>query len=248
MTQKVQETKYLLRDLRLSGMKEALENQLLTAMQDDLSHLDFLHRLCKIEIDLRNEKSRQRRLKQAQFPFHKTVEEFDFGFQNSISKQHMKSLLEMHWLEKAFNLMFLGPPGIGKTHLAVALGIQAVDMGYNVSFVTLDELVRLLNTQDLLTRSKRALTRLLKADLVIIDEIGFLPISREDANLLYQVINTLYEKTSLILTSNKGFEEWAEFLGDATITTAILDRLVHYCEIFNMTGDSYRMQNRETIF
>jgi len=248
MTHKKQEIKALLKALRLPGMIDVIDEQLIKAMREDLSHIDFLQELCLLEVKLRNEKSTQRRLKQAKFPYHKTVDDFDFGFQSSISKQQINTLLEMHWVEKAFNLMFLGPPGIGKSHLAIALGIKAVEMGYNVSFVTLDELIKLLNTQELLTRSERALKRTLKADLVIIDEVGFIPISREDANFLYQFINALYEKTSLIITSNKGFEEWAEYLGDATITTAILDRLIHHCEIFNMTGDSYRMKKRETIF
>ena len=144
--------------------------------------------------------------------------------------------------------MFLGPTGLGKTRLSIGLGVKAVEAGYNVSFVSLDELMRLLKTSEISTRSARRVKTIKNSDLVILDEVGFLPISRQDANKLYEFVNTLYLKTSIILTSNKNFEEWSEFLGDSIITAAILDRLAHQCEIFSLDGPSYRLENRRTIF
>jgi DNA replication protein DnaC len=186
-------------------------------------------------------------MNQARFPEHKTLDEFDFGFQQSVSKQQMLQLMDMTWVEKAFYLFFLGPSSIGKTHLSLCLGIRAVELGYQVSFVTLDELIDILKTQEVLAKSKRRLKYIMNSSLVVIDEVGFLPVSRQEANMFYQLVSHFYQNTSVIITSNKGFEEWTEFLGDTAITTAILDRLIHNSEIFNMTGDSYRVKNRNTI-
>jgi DNA replication protein DnaC len=136
---------------------------------------------------------------------------------------------------------------VGKTHLATTLGFMALHKGYAVSFLCLDELIKLLKTAEITASSRRRLKYLYKADLIIIDEVGFLPVSKIESNLFFTFIAAMHEKTSLIITSNKGFSEWRGFLGDEVITTAILDRLVYKCEIFNMTGEGYRLKNRKTI-
>jgi DNA replication protein DnaC len=136
----------------------------------------------------------------------------------------------------------------GKTHLVTALGIAAVDAGYRVYFTQMDQQMQLLKTETISSRSRKHLRALHKSNLVILDEVGFQPISRQEANLLFGLINRLYQQTSIALTSNKGFEEWGEFLGDPVITSAMLNRLMHKCEIFNMTGDSYRLKHRKRIF
>jgi DNA replication protein DnaC len=248
MNEQLAAVKDLLGQLNLATLRRGLDDLLLGATNNNDTCLEFLEKAMKLEVDARNAKSRERRLRMAAFPYRRTLDEFDFGFQTSINPRQMKQLMDMTWLEKAFNLVFLGPPGVGKTHLAIALGLQAVELGYSVAFITMDELMRTLKTEALSVRSKRRLKQIRNANLVIIDEVGFLPISAQEANLFFQLVSGLYEQSSLIVTSNKGFDEWPEFFGDPVITTAILDRLVHHSELFNLTGDSYRVTHRNTIF
>jgi len=233
--------------LLLTNAARSLETILEKAQAQDWTILKTLNILLGEERKARTDNARERRLKQASFPYVATIEEFDFGFQTSISKKQMNQLLELSWLESAFNIMFLGPPSVGKTHLAVSLGIAAVNTGYSVLFIHMDQLIHALKTQEISPKSKNKLKRLYQVDLVIIDEVGFQPVNRNEANLLFGVINQLYQQTSIILTSNKGLVEWGEFMGDPVITAAMLDRLMHKCEILNMEGDSYRLTHRETI-
>jgi DNA replication protein DnaC len=234
--------------LSMKHASKELESILGDAHHQEWTPLQTLQALLTVELENRQDSGRLRRLKAANLPFHKTLDDFDFGFQNSVLKRQMQQLTEMAWLEGAYNIMFLGPPGVGKSHLAVALGIAAVNAGYRVYFTQMDQLVQFLKTETISRRSKQQLRVLYNANLVILDEVGFQPISRQEANLLFGLINRLYQQTSVILTSNKGFEEWGEFLGDPVITAAMLDRLMHKCELFNMTGDSYRLKHRESIF
>lgn len=218
-----------------------------TLFQGELSPLDALKIFLAEQVKLKDHKATLMRIKRSNMPSIKTIEGFDFGFQRSITKEQMLRLSDLTWLEDAFNVMFLGPPSVGKTHLATALGYKALDKGYTVSFVTLDELIKLLKTRDISTASSRRMNYIEKSDLIIIDEVGFLPVSKTEANLFFTFVSAMHEKTSIIITSNKGFQEWAGFLGDEVITTAILDRLVYKCEVFNMVGDGYRLKNRKSI-
>jgi DNA replication protein DnaC len=159
----------------------------------------------------------------------------------------MNRLCDFVWLEQAFNVVFLGAPGVGKTHLATALGYAAANAGHSVCFITLEGLIRILKTAEISKPSKIRLSQLRRANLVIIDEIGFMPVSKTEAHLLFSFISACYESKSLVVTSNKSFDDWADFLGDSVIATAILDRLIYKCEIFNLTGEGYRISHRQTI-
>jgi len=244
---KTQEVKALLGELRLNSVKDQLDGLLTSAIKEDTSCLEFLHIALQKEVDARNANSRAKRLKRAAFPYHKTIEDFDFGFQTSVTRRQIQQLMDMNWVEKAFNLVFIGPPGIGKSHLSIGLGIQAVELGYRVVFISMDELIKTLKTEAMSAKSKRQLKNIMSTDLLIVDEVGFLPITRQEANLFFQLVTNLYQNTSVIVTSNKGFDEWPEFFGDPVITAAVLDRLIHNSELFNMTGDSYRLKHRNTI-
>lgn len=234
--------------LSMKYAAKELEDILEKAKQQEWTLLKTLQALLCTEQENRQDSRRLCRLKAANLPFHKTLDDFDFVFQTSVSRRQMQQMAELSWLEGAYNVIFLGPPSVGKTHLAVALGIEAVNAGYRVYFTQMDQLMHLFKTETISGRSRRQLRMLYRANLVILDEVGFQPISRQEANLLFSLINRLYQQTSVILTSNKGFEEWGEFLGDPVITAAMLDRLMHKCELFNMTGDSYRLRHRERIF
>lgn len=241
------ETLSYLGALGLTHLKDNFDHLLPSISGKEISYVDFLHSILKEEIMAREKRSRDRRLQAAEFPYIRYPDDFDYAFNNSVTRRQISALLELNWIESAYNILFLGPSGIGKTHLAVTLGVQAVERGYKVSFVTMEKLLKLLKTEEISVRARQRLRRIMNSDLVIIDEIGFQPISRQESNLFFQVISNLYEQRSIIVTSNKGFEEWAELLQDPVITTAILDRLTHHSEIFNMTGQSYRLKHRDTI-
>ncbi|MEG1636389.1 MAG: IS21-like element helper ATPase IstB [Cellulosilyticaceae bacterium] len=234
--------------LKLPYLKQNIIQILDTAKKNDQTYQDFLHKLLHNEMLLRDERSREKRVKNAAFPATKTVDDFDLAFQKSISKRQLNELCELTWIDQMYNLILLGPPGVGKSHLAIALGHKAIEAGYNVSFVTMDLLMHTLKTAEISRKSKGKLNRILGSSLVIIDELGYLPISREEANLFFGLISTLHEQASVIITSNKGFEDWTELLGDPALTTAVLDRITYRCEVITMQGKSYRLEHRQSLF
>lgn len=234
----------LCKSLRLDALPSI---EFLQGLPNGLSPLDILTRFLEVQHQHRQSQATAVRVNKACFPRLKTFDEYDFRLQEGASAEQMKRLCEFIWLEQAFNVVFLGAPGVGKTHLATALGVAAARAGYQVAFVTLESLIRLLKTADISASSKNRLMSIHRASLVILDEMGFMPVSKTEANILFSFISACYEHKSLIVTSNKGFDDWVDFLGDPVIATAILDRLIFKCEIFNLTGDGYRVKHRQTI-
>jgi len=234
----------LCRGLRLEALSA---NEVQSLLTEEMSPLQAVNAFLDNQTFRKQQSSAQTRVKNARFPRIRTFEDYDFTQQEGVSAEQMRRLCDFIWLEQAFNVVFLGSPGVGKTHLATALGYAAALAGYSVSFNSLETLIRILKTAELSPRGRARLAQINRASLVIIDEMGFMPVSKPEAHLLFSFISSRYECKSLVITSNKSFEEWADFLGDPVIATAILDRLIYKCEIFNLSGEGYRIRHRQTI-
>jgi DNA replication protein DnaC len=229
--------------LQLRGIAGRLEEEIQAAEATKLSYANFLQNILSAELAFRVERRFQKNLSAAHFPVEKKLDTLEYTGMKGFGKMDAAGLLDFAWLDNHENLLFFGPPGLGKTHIAIGLGLRAVEKGYIVSFERMISLLRLLKTSEVQRSSSFRINRILKSDLVIIDEIGYSPVEKREANLFFNLISELYEKRSVVITSNKGFDEWAEMMGDEVMTTALLDRLLHHSKTFNLTGESYRIQN-----
>lgn len=207
-------------------------------------HYGFLPRACRPRRARTKERGMESLLKQARLPWVKTLEQFDFSFQPGIDRKVVRELAGLAFVERSENVILLGPPGVGKTHLAVALGVKAADAGHRVLFMPLDRLVATLIKAKQENRLERQLQQLSYARVLILDEIGYLPMNREEASLFFRLLKRRYEKASIVLTSNKGFADWGEMFGDNVLATAILDRLLHHSTTLNIKGESYRLKEK----
>lgn len=222
-----------------------LENRLDQASHENLSYVEFLHGLLQVELQARRERYLKARLRLAHFPAIKRLEDFDWTFQPSIDMRQIQSLASLAFVAEATNILFLGPPGVGKSHLAISLGLKAVEAGFGAYFVTADRLLQDLEKAYHEHRLDRRMRVYLAPKVLIVDEFGYLPLSRVAATLFFQLVSARYERGSFILTSNKGFADWGDVWGDPVIATAILDRLLHHSHVVNIRGDSYRLKDKK---
>ena len=233
-----------LRKLRLVKSGERLEALLQEAASRELPYAEFLEQVLGEEVAAKASKNIAMRTAMARFPFVKPLETFDFAYQPSIDRKQLQQLATCHYIEHGDNVIVLGPPGVGKTHLAVSLGLKAIEAGYRVLFTTAAHLIAVLTKAHAEGRLDEKLKVYTTPRLLIIDEIGYLPIDRLGANLFFQLISRRYERGPMILTSNQSFGAWGEVFGDRIIATAILDRLLHHAVTLNIRGNSYRLKEK----
>jgi DNA replication protein DnaC len=214
------------------------------AAQRDLDYKDFLVQVLETEWQGRFQRGIEARLRLARFPWIKTLEQFEFDFQPSLDRRQVRELSGLSFVERAHNVVVLGPPGVGKTHLSISLGVKAVEAGYSVLFLTLEQLMTRLMKALHENRLERSLQQLTYPKVLIIDEIGYLPLSQTEASLFFRLVVRRYERASLIVTSNKSFLDWGEVFNDHVLATAVLDRLLHHATTLNIKGESYRLKEK----
>jgi len=233
-----------LRKLRLSGLAQSLDVRLQEAAGHGLSHAEFLELILQDELAVREERLIQRRIKSADFRELKTIDQFDFAFNSSINKKEIYELATCRFIREVKDVLWMGPPGVGKSFLVQAIGYQAIKSGYIVYYRSVFDLVRDFLQDEAFAGEERVLARYLKPDLLIIDDMGIKQLPKRSGEFLFEVIMRRYELKSTMMTSNRPLEDWGKLLGDIPAATAILDRFLHHAEIVNITGKSYRLKDR----
>jgi DNA replication protein DnaC len=233
-----------LKKLRLSGLSESLEVRLHEAQSHNLNHAEFLELLIQDEFLVRSERLLNRRIKSACFRELKTLDQFDWSFNPSIKKKQVFDLATAHFIREARDVLWLGPPGLGKSHLVQAIGYHAIKAGFVVLYRSIFDLVRDFLHDDVLGQDDKVLTKYLKPDLLIIDDMGMKQLPKRSGEYLFEIVMRRYEKHSTMMTSNRPLEDWGKLLGDVPAATAILDRFLHHADIIQITGKSYRLRNQ----
>ena len=231
--------------LKMKNTLEILDNYLEQALKDKVNVVEILDHIFAEEAKSKTKRAVEKQIQMSGFPMKKTMDDFDFSFQPSIDKRQIDELCTMRFLENAENIVFLGPPGVGKTHLATALGMETARHRFSTYYINCHSLIEQLKKAHFENRLPDKLKTLGKYKLLIIDEIGYLPMDIQGANLFFQLIARRYEKASTIFTSNKTFSQWNDIFADVTIASAILDRVLHHCTVIHIKGESYRLKERK---
>lgn len=248
METKTQTVKDYAIQLRLSGIQDQVEDLIRKANEEKCSYLDFFISLLETEINQRSQRDLERRIKAAKLPVNHNLDQYDYSFINGISKQQLSQLRECLWLEQNYNIVLMGPSGTGKTFIGAGLCYDALKTGYKAYFRTMEQINETLIMKDITRSALIEYNKLLKAHLLVIDDIMMFALEKKQAVQLFNFINYLHERASFIVTTNKSPEEWVKMLDDEVIATALLDRILYHCEVVRLSGKSYRLQNRKTIF
>jgi DNA replication protein DnaC len=233
---------------RTTGISENIEKLIEQAEANQAGFMDFALSLFMTEAELRHQNELSRRIKTAKLPRYCDLETYDYSSENGIKKSRLNQLRELNWLDQIYNVMLMGPSGTGKTFLAAGLCNDAIKKGYKAYFRTMEELINMFKMKDFTRTAMAEYKRLTQANLIVIDDIMLFPVEKNQAVALFNFVNQVYESTSFIITTNKMPVDWAKMLDDEVLATALLDRFLYKCEIINLSGKSYRMKNRKSIF